>query len=246
MSIPDEEIMAYVDGEMDEEARGRVTLAALSDLDLAERIAAQRALRERLRGHYAPVAQAPVPEEWVAAIRRAAPEPAQVIDLAAARAEREAARAPSFRPWYRPAWAGAAMAACLMLGIFVGTQWQGDSTPIRAAGGALVAAGPLGKALDNQLAFAQDGAPVRMLGTFRREGGDVCRVFSGAMASGIACRDGGQWRLEHVLPGAGASSAAYRQAGSQEAELMALAQNMAGGEPFDAAQEKASKEKGWK
>ena len=62
----------------------------------------------------------------------------------------------------------------------------------------------------------------------------------------IACRDGGQWRLEHVLPGAGASSAAYRQAGSQEAELMALAQNMAGGEPFDAAQEKASKEKGWK
>lgn len=247
MTITQEEIMAYVDGELDEAARGRVTLAALADLDLADRIAAERALRERLKAHFAPVVEEPVPAAWVESIRAATP-PAPVIHLAAERARR-AAPAPR---WRTPAWAGAAMAACLAIGVFVGAQWHGTQGggaqgPIVAEKGALVASGDLGRALDTQLASADGNAPIRMLGTFHREGGDLCRVFAGAQASGIACHDGGQWQLQHVLPGsAPAEQSAYRQAGSQDGALMALAQSMAQGDPLDAAQEKAAKAKGWR
>ncbi|WP_068082944.1 anti-sigma factor family protein [Novosphingobium rosa] len=248
MTVTQEEIMAYVDGELDDATRGRVTLAALADLDLADRIAAERALRERLKAHFAPVVDEPVPAAWVESIRAATP-PAPVINLAAERARR-AAPAPR---WRTPAWAGAAMAACLAIGVFVGSQWHGGGQgPIVVEKGALVASGDLGRALDTQLASADGGgadghAPIRMLGTFHREGGDLCRVFAGAQASGIACHDGGQWQLQHVLPGsAPAEQTAYRQAGSQDGALMALAQTMAQGDPLDATQEKAAKDKGWR
>jgi anti-sigma factor RsiW len=39
MSVSREEIMAYVDGELDESTRARITMAALADLDLADQIA---------------------------------------------------------------------------------------------------------------------------------------------------------------------------------------------------------------
>ena len=57
MTITPEEIIAYVDGELEEGARNRITLAALVDIDLAERIAAERALRRQLQAHYAPLAE---------------------------------------------------------------------------------------------------------------------------------------------------------------------------------------------
>jgi hypothetical protein len=248
MTITTEEIMAYVDGEMDESARTRITLAALADGALAARIAAERALRDQLRAHFAPIAEAPVPAEWLTAIRSAT-APAEVIDLAAVRA-RKAATQPSVRAgWWRSPWAGAAIAASLVLGVFAGSEWQSGQSadgPILARNGALMASGDLAKTLDTQLASAQDGAPVRMLGTFRRAGGDVCRAFSGQQASGIACHDAGGWRLQHILPGSTPGSAAYQQAGSNNAALMTIAQGMAAGDPFGADQEREAKAKGWR
>lgn len=243
MTITPEQIMAYVDGELDEETRGRITLAARADLDLAQRIAAERALRDRLKAHFAPIAEAEVPVDWVDRIR-AETAPAQVIDMAAAR-DRKAASGPR---WWSNRWAGAAMAASLVLGIFVGSQWQGagQSGPITAHDGALLASGELASALDMQLASAQEDAPIRMLGTFQRDGGDICRVFAGRQVSGVACHEAGGWQLQHVLPGSARTGTAYRQAGSHEAELMAIAQAMAAGEPLDAAQEREAKAKGWR
>lgn len=243
MTITPEEIAAYVDGELDDAARGRITLAALADLDLAGRIAAHRALRDRLKAHYAPIIELPVPSEWEDNIRRSAAAPvasAQVISLAAVRA----AQPRPVRRWSAP-WASAAMAACLALGVFVGMQWHGTG-PVAARHGTLVASGDLGKALDTQLASAQGDAPIRMLGTFRRAGGGMCRVFAGADASGIACRDGGQWQVQHLLPGDRQAATAYRQAGSQDATLMALAQGMAVGDPLDAEQERKAKAGAWR
>lgn len=243
--LTNEDIMAYVDGELDEETRGRITLTALRDPDVAERIAAQRALRDRLSAHFAPIAQAPAPAEWAQRIRQeAAPETprvAEVIDLAAARAARKASPAA-----HGKAWVSAAMAACLAIGVFAGTQWHGrDSGPIIVKDGVLVASGALGHALNTQLASTEPSGSIRMLGTFRREAGDLCRVFSGKDASGIACHDKGQWQLQHVLPGSQPSTSDYRQAGSADAALMGLAQSMAQGDPLSAQQEQAAKAKGW-
>ena len=250
MTITPEEIMAYVDGELDETARGRITMAALADMDLAERIAAERALRDRLKAHFAPIAEAPVPAAWVSAIRDAS-TPAEVIDLSAVRARKAAAQASGRAGWWRAPWAGAAIAASLVLGLFVGSQWQtgqgaNNGEPILARNGALLASGDLAKALDTQLASAQDGAPVRMLGTFRRAGGDVCRAFAGPQASGIACHGASGWQLQHILPGSTPADTAYQQAGSNNAALMALAQGMAVGDPLSAAQEREAKAKGWR
>ena len=248
MTITPEEIMAYVDGELDEGARARITLAALTDIALADRIAAERALRNRLQAHYAPVADAPVPSPWVDSIGRATarPEP-EVINLAAVR-DRKAATLPLAQRWWTNPWSGAAIAASLVLGVFVGTQWQGgqDGVPVIARDGALVASGDLARALDTQLASAQNGAPIRIMGTFRRSGGDVCRAFLGSQASGIACHAGSGWQLQHLLPGSARGDAAYQQAGAQDAELMAIAQGMAAGDSFDADQEREAKSKGWR
>lgn len=250
MTVTDEEIMAYADDALDEEARARIAQAALSDLDLADRIAAQRALRTRLQAHFAPVAQEPVPAAWVETIRRGPPS-AQVIDMADARARRSVT--PERQPGRWRVWVGGAVAACLAVALFATSRQPsgeagapGETQPIVARGGALVASGDLAHALDTQLASAQEGAPIRMLGTFRRAGGDLCRAFAGPQASGVACREGQQWQLQHVLPGSTASSAQYRQAGSQDGALMAIAQAMAQGAPLDARQEKAAKEKDWR
>ena len=97
-----------------------------------------------------------------------------------------------------------------------------------------------------QLASTPDSASLRMLSTFRREGGEICLAFAGQQASGIACHDAGQWKLQHVLPDNAGPSFADQQAGSHDGELMAIAQSMAVGEPLDAAQERAVKSNGWR
>lgn len=248
MTISPEEIMAYVDGELGEATRARITLAALGDRELAERIAAERALRDRLSAHFAPVAEAPVPEAWLNTIRQATAATPRIVNIADARARKQASAKPAGqRAWTAP-WAATAIAASLVLGVFVGQRWQTESStgPITARNGALLAAGGLARALDTQLASAQDGAPIRMLGTFHRSGGDLCRVFSGAQASGIACHANGQWQLQHVLPGSAPSAAAYQQAGSGNAELMAIAQDMTAGTPLNADEEREAKAKGWR
>lgn len=239
MTVSDKQIAAYVDDELDEAARGAVTFAALSDPALAERIAAERGLRQRLRAHYAPALEEPVPAEWIAQIRQeAAPASAEVIDLAAARAHN---RSLASRPMSR-LWLGAALAASLVIGIGIGGAMR-NTGPITASGGALLASGDLARALDTQL--AADTGPTRMIATFHRQGGALCRVFSGAAASGIACHGGQGWQLLHVMPGAGTSNTAYRQAGSDNPALMAEAQAMAQGDPLDAKAERAARDRGW-
>jgi anti-sigma factor RsiW len=238
MAVSDDDVMAYVDGELDEAARSRITLAALADPDLAERIAAQRRLRDALNAHFAPVMEEPVPAEWTAMIRAA--EPAPVIDLAAARAARDQVRSGG---WSR-GWMGGAIAASLVLGLVIGGQLRSRG-PIEARGGALIASGDLGHALDTQLASAQAGQPIRMLATFAQNDGSVCRAFAGPAASGIACHAGDGWHLQHVLPGSAPATGAYQQAGSHDADLMAMAQAMATGDAFDASQERAAMIAGW-
>lgn len=250
MTVSREEIMAYVDGEADAATRSRIDSAAHDDPALARQIDAERALREQLRGHFAGLAAETVPPRWEAMIRAAVePDPADraatVVDLAAVRSNRHA-EAPHARSASRTRmWFGAALAASLVLGLFVGTQLQTKS-PFLAEQGALVARGDLAAALDTQLASAQVGAPVRMLATFRNRDGDLCRAFSGPEASGIACHSGSSWRLLHVLPGVSADRAEYRQARSEDVEVMALAQQMAVGDPLDSPQEEMAKEHGWR
>lgn len=224
-------LIAMVDGELDEVNRRRVERAVAGDPALAERLAQHRRLRERLAGHYAPVAQEPVPDR----LRSLLEESEAVVPMA-----RPASPARRWGGWAM----GGAIAASLVLGLGVGRFSGGEAGPIGVSDGVMVAKGSLATALDSQLASAQDGAAIRIGLTFQRKGGGWCRSFDGAMA-GVACREGGGWQVQQVLPGAGRETT-YRQASSADARVMATVDALMDGAPVDAVGEKAAVAKGWR
>jgi hypothetical protein len=198
-----------------------------------QRLAEQhRALGSQLHGAFDPIAAAPVPEHLQAALRPSA----GVIDFAAAKRARTM---PTLPQW-------AAMAATLALGIFVGTMVpQRGSAPVEVQGGKIYAAAALDRALDAQLASAPTG-DVRIGITFRDQTGAICRSFTQPAASGLACRQAGRWQLKGLFAAPEGQGSAYRMAAGMDPNLAALVDSTMAGEPFDAAQEKAAKEKGWK
>lgn len=254
MSVTEEELMAFADGELSGADAARVEAAIAADPALAKRIEAERKLRAALRGHLDPVAQEPVPDAWKAMIAAAAREDAdddhKVISLAAARAEkaekaaREARAAPRPRSFTQRWGTGMVIAASLVLGLFIGLRTTAEG-PVAERDGALIASGSLAKGLDTRLASAQGGG-VQILTSFRREDGNYCRVFASGETSGIACKDNAAWVIERTIKGSAAQSSEYRQAGSAWTELMGVAQNMAKGAPLDAEEEQAAKARDWR
>lgn len=75
MKIPEELVMAYVDGELDEPERAaeraQVIAAMEQDPEVMRRVEQHRALRRQMRATFDPVLDEPVPDRLVAAIRSA-------------------------------------------------------------------------------------------------------------------------------------------------------------------------------
>jgi hypothetical protein len=220
--------MAYVDGELDEIARRRVERAMAEDPALAEAVARDRALRERLQARFAPYAEQPTPDRF-----------GSLLDTNVVPIERAPRPRRRTLP-YRLA-QGAVIAATLVLGIGIGHQ-IGAPELIGSRDGVLVAQGRLKTALDTQLASTQPGdAPIRIELTFRDSGGAICRSFSGGTLQGIACRDDGRWDLARTA--SGERGGGYRQASS--GALIGEVQDMIAGGPFSAAAEAAARDHDW-
>src|SRR5262245_25694610 len=91
-TITDEMLMAYVDGELDAEARAAVETAMARDPDIARQVEQHKALRKKLHTAFDGVLQEPLPDRLIATARNA-PTPlheASVTDLAQVRAARAA------------------------------------------------------------------------------------------------------------------------------------------------------------
>lgn len=258
MSVTDEELMAYVDGELPQDQAARMTAAISLDPALSARVDAHRHLRAILRGHLDPVAAEPVPESLTLLIASAAadqaeremtdasqPDGGEVVNFAAAKESRKlrASKAPQ-RVWPGNWRSGVAIAASLALGLVLGTQLTGGSDVVEE-GGQLVASGSLASGLDTQLAASQ-GPDLQILTSFQRKGGDYCRVYSATATAGIACKEEGRWVLERSIGHAASQRGEYRQAGSAQTELMAAAQDMAEGDPLDANGERRAVGLDWK
>ena len=115
MTIPDEILAAYVDGELGGAERARVERAIARDARLAQRVAQQRAQRERRNG----AVEQSLPQRLPHAGRRTgAAGPAQIIDLASVRAER-ARRGNARSPRSRRFPMAAALLAGLALGVLI-------------------------------------------------------------------------------------------------------------------------------
>lgn len=235
MNITDETLAAYADGELDGAEKERVAAAVAADPALAAKIEAHHALKARLAAHYAPLAEQAVPPHLAALLSGAQDKDEQsrgeVISFAAARQKRRLV--PVLRRWGPIA--GPALAASLVLAVL--QPWKGS--PEGYADPALATA------LDTQLAAGQPAdAETRILLSFERESGGLCRAWRGETEGGIACRDDTGWKIEQQFALGGAQSSEFRQAGS-EADLLAAVQHMAKGAALDAAQEQAARNRDW-
>jgi hypothetical protein len=254
MNIADELLAAYVDGELAGAELARVEQAIAQDAQLAQRVAQQRALRDRLRGAYDHVLQEAVPQRLLQAAKLGAVAgPAQVIDLARVRAERarrgNGARQVKVRRY--------AIAASLAVGLMAGALIQRLSAPgalTEIHDGSLLARGALARALNEQLASnPATAAAVRVGLTFRARSGNYCRTFAvsgGHSLAGLACREQEQWQVLNLIGaeaagGVGNSQNLRMAASSLPPALLQAVNERISGEPLNAAAEAKARSNGW-
>lgn len=229
----DELFYAWLDRELQGEEAAGVAAMVAADPVLQKRAEQHRAMTSRLRGAFDPILNDVAPPPRFAS--------AEVVDFASKRSGQQARRA----AFGIPHWA--AMAATLAIGIVAGQFVGGPSgAPVERRDGMLVAAASLDRALDTQLASAGGKGPIRIGLTFRDRDGGLCRSFSGKDGSGLACRDGDDWRVEGLFGSSADQQGDYRMAAGHDPRLAALIDDRIAGEPLDAAGEKAARDGSWR
>lgn len=213
---PDETLMAYADGELDEAGRHAVEAAMRCDAAVARRVEQFRLQRAALGAAFAPALEETPPARLLRPLRAA-----KVVQLDAVRADRMAAqaareKAARRRFWFWPGLLAATLLLGLLLGRFGSAVWLPDETLAQAgADGVLAARGALAVALSQRVAGAAPGELKVTMGiSFVSNQGNYCRAFvvdGGAQdLAGLACRSGAQWLLPVLtqrLKTAGASAA---------------------------------------
>ena len=231
MSVDNEKLMAFADGELTGADLAEVEAALADDASLREKLEAHRQMRARFSSAFDGALTEPVPQRLTEAAQT--PRQAEVIDFASRRAAKW-----SFREY-------GAMAASIALGLVVGIGVLQPPAPMVAtASNGLEAQGALSRALDTQLASNQAGA-VRIGVSFRDHEGAYCRTFdlTEGGASGVACRDDNRWRIP-LLSGS-AAGGEVRTAGAS-AEVLNAVDAMIEGDPLDAAAERAARDANWR
>lgn len=242
MIVTDEELVSFVDGELEPGRAEALQHAIKADPELARRVAEQCALRDRLRGAFDRVLEEPVPRrltDLTAADR--------VMDLQAARMRRNRGA------WY----GGLGLAAGVVVGLALAPALLRTTRPesdVATLGSAIVAGGALANALSNQLASEQtSSAPVQIGISFAAKSGEYCRTFvthgeSGSV-TGMACRHGTAWTIAVLQSEARGAAVAgdYRQAETTLPPVIAqAAETIIDGEPLDAPAEAAARASGWR
>lgn len=223
----EEEFFAWLDGELDGADADRVAARVAADPALTALARQHRALGTGLKTAFDPMMQESNPPQFGG----------EVIDLAAVRARRASFGVPQW----------AAIAATLAIGIVAG-QFVGprSESPIETRGGAMVASASLDRALDTQLASNSPTGPVRVGLTFRGADGAICRSFVQDGSSGLACRDGGDWKVEGLFAAPASQGGDYRMAAGDNPQLANLIDARIAGDPFDAAAERTAQANGWR
>ncbi len=271
MTIPDETLMAYADGELEPAQRAEVEAAIAADPQLATRVAQHRALRRKLNAAFDPVLLETIPNSLIASARAtpavmsgaANEHAATVTDLRRVRAARaaeakeaaaSARRAETTRrPWTWFEWG--AMAASVAAGAVIAhlVLKSPDASRIGTQQGQIVAQADLSQALTTQLASDQPAsAPVQIGVSFKSKSGDTCRTFTvkeQSVLGGLACRAGDAWHVQVLanVPSGANAQGGYKPAGSgMPAAVLAAVEQEIDGEPLDAVGESAARARGWR
>lgn len=262
--IDEHELQAWVDGELAPADAERVAAAVAADPGLARRAEHERRLRRQLRAEFDAVLDEPVPPHLLAMLRTGAPmrtgsgrddadgssdtspdlPPAVPVDRVVPmrpRVERPARR------WSAPVYALAASLAVLAAALWL----RPAGGPVRLEGDALVARGELADALDTGLAGAPRADARLAIGvTFRDTQGRVCRSFvqhAEPALAGLACREAGRWTLPVLSRPEPTAAGELRQAASgMPPEVQVAIDARLEGDTFDADEERAAREAGWR
>jgi hypothetical protein len=236
--LSDEAVLAYVDGQLNERERGEFEREMAKDPALAERVEMQRWLARQVVAAFGPPPGDEIDQSLVARLGLGGPN-------VVAFPQRQQA---SKRGWLRPAAGLSALAASLVLGLFLGrTSDQPDALVATNGAGQVIAAGDLEQGLSNKLS-GQPGA-IRVAMTFRTEQG-ICRAFSTDTGlSGLGCRRDGQWVVP-MLTGHGGvrqESGEYRlAAGAVAVPVLGEVDARIIGDPLEPKEEARLKVLGWR
>jgi len=248
--IDDDTLQAYVDGELDAADAARIEAALAHDDVLARRVERARAVRAQLRAAFDPVLDEPVPARLSALLQpRSAPAATPAAPHATpAGGHRATRRRTTHRRWFVP---GAALAASVALLAVTFWWWRPGGELVRMQGGQSFAAGALTHALDESLASEpKANAPVAIGLSFRSTDGRICRTFVLRRAparAGLACRSDAGWELPVLSAVATPEGSELRQAASgMPPAVQAAVDARLRGNVFDARQERAARDAGWR
>ncbi len=218
----DEELMAYADGELDQNRAAALDLALAGDENLAARLGMFMDTRSVSADALRPMLDEPVPERLVQRVR----------DLAASAAAPSAdGNVIAFKPkaakavapfWQLPIAASIALA----IGLGAGLLYQGGKVADQALDIAAITDPAISDAL-NTLTSGEsvpldDGGRIEAIATFRAEDNALCREFEhdrsgGTAVISIACHDGSDWQVRLAIAAVGADDTGYAPASSLEA-----------------------------
>jgi hypothetical protein len=228
--VTEEQIIAYVDGELGPIEALRFERAMEADPAIAAGVSRHRRLRAMIESHFGQAAGQPVPDKLT-----------KLVDT-------NVVAFPQRKRWFGDSGRYAALAATLVAGLVMGQFLpHRGAAPLGERDGTVVAQGVLARALDTQLGSEPQATDYHIGVSFRSVDNRYCRTFSGAAGAGLGCHGRSGWTVERFVAGGPSEpGGAYRQAASPSAEILAAAQNMMAGEPLDAEQERKALAQGWR
>jgi hypothetical protein len=211
--FPDEMLVAFADGELDDAEREAVERAIDADPEIAARVALFMETRDRVRGAFGRTLSARPPDRLFDAVMGARTISGATTGRLEAgvpapfeKAANENQSASSWRPL-----ALAASLAAIVAGLTGYLAGVGRNEPGSAL--AVIASAP--SALSELLTSPVEGQPAALPGggatltiasTYRLRDGRICRAFevrhpsSRTGAEAVGCRDGNGWSVEAALP----------------------------------------------
>ncbi len=204
MTVTDEKLSAYIDGELALDEIEAINNALKSDAALAARLAELKRPDRLIAAAYGEIDKEPMSEAIMDLLRPEAGDGGTAIGGNIVRFPLSLMRAP--QKWAMPLAASVALA----IGVGVGVQLTSDNGPERRENillaGVIEAASPIHQALDSvpsSETYSLNGASVTPVLTFKSKEGDYCREFlvaSDAVTSrAVACRMNDQWAVQFAM-----------------------------------------------
>ncbi len=238
-----EQIAAFLDGQMADAEMANFEAAMNADPALAEAVARYSANDNLLRGAFDAPIQQGVDDALLTRMGLAETGAANVADIAVARKSKAVANdnSPGWKRWRWPA--AGSIAAALVAAVMLQTS------PIPEPGAQFAQA--METLPSGQVAQLAKGETVEPLLTFKAGDGRLCREFSRSgpqAATGIACRSNAGWAVVANVKGTtalGNSGQIETATGADDSALAGAYQSLKASDPLDSEAEKALIAIGW-